>query len=142
MSQFKIFVDSDVVISSLISETGASSYLLNQTKDLKLTISNYSKDELRTVCSRLSIDKIKLSKLIKDRFELVKIATTIQKIKTEFKDYTVDPNDTHIVAGAKLAKARFLITYNLKDFKVDKIKKDLSIYVTTPANLLQYLRSI
>lgn len=142
MPQVKIFIDSDVVISSLVSETGASYYLLNQTRDLKLTLSNYSDKELRKVCTKLNIDKILVSQLIKNRFKLIKLEKTTQEIKTEFKDYTIDPNDTHIVAGAKLAQARFLITYNLKDFRVDKIKKDLGIHVTTPAKLLQYLRSI
>ena len=41
----KVFVDSDVIISSLISSTGAACILLNQ-KDLDLFISNVSLKEL------------------------------------------------------------------------------------------------
>lgn len=142
MPQIKIFADSDVVISSLISELGAAYYLINRVKNLKLIISNYSKEELNIVCTRLNINKLKLKKLIKGRFEVIKVEKNIKEIKHQFKDYTLDPNDAHIVAGAELSQADFLITYNLKHFKVDKIKKDLGIYILNPANLLQYLRSL
>ena len=142
MPQIKIFVDSDVVISSLLSQLGAAYYLINTAKNLELTISNYSEEELQIVRARLNINTSHLKQLTEERLAVIKVNESIQKIKTKFKEYTSDPNDTHIIAGAKYSKAKFLITYNLKHFKVDKIKKDLGIYVTTPANLLQYLRSI
>ena len=59
-----------------------------------------------------------------------------------FGQHSRDPNDAHIIAGAVKAKAQFLLTYNLKDYKIDKIKKDFGIIVTTPAKFLQYLRSL
>ncbi len=142
MPQIKIFFDSDVVISSLISELGAAHYLLNRAENLKLIISNYSEKELKIVCTRLDISQAKLNKLVKEKFEFIKIDKSIKEIQHQFKDYTIDPNDAHIVAGAEFSQAKFLITYNLKHFKVDKIKKDLKVNILTPANLLQYLRSL
>lgn len=54
----KIFVDSDVVISSLISEKGAAYFLLNEQKS-KFVISNISKIELERIVSRLGIGEDK-----------------------------------------------------------------------------------
>lgn len=126
----KMFVDSDVVISSLISDKGAAYQLLNlNDNNLIRIISNLSQKELKIVMSRLNIDK-PLPKL-----EII----NIKDIK-KYSAYSLDPNDAHIIAGADQSKSRFLITYNLRHYKIDKIKQDLDIIVTTPGTFLQYLR--
>lgn len=140
MSNLKVFVDSDVIISSLISSKGAAFHLLNQTKE-NFYISNSSVDELEIVVKRLNIDTKKLDKLLSSALKKVNIGEDLSQIKKQFALYVRDPNDCHIISGTKAAKAKFLITYNIRDFKVDKIKKDLNIIVTTPARFLQYLRS-
>ena len=68
----------------------------------------------------------------------MKLDDPLTKIKSEFKEYVLDINDAHIVVSARKASAQFLISYNTKHFKADKF----NIILTTPANLLQYLRSI
>jgi len=138
----KVFVDSDVVISSLISSTGAAFLLLNQTTDLELFISNTSKDELEKVVDRLDLSSVLLKQLTQTRFTIINLEKTLEEIKKDFEDYVLDIDDAHIVAGAKKAEVNFLISYNTKHFKVDKIKDDFNIILTTPSNLLQYLRSI
>lgn len=141
MSSLKVFVDSDVIISSLISSKGTAFHLLNQTKE-NFFVSNYSVNELEIVAKRLNIDIKKLSQLLSAKVKKVNIRQDLSQIKKHFAPYTKDPNDCHIISGAKGAKAKFLITYNISDFKVDRIKKDLDIIVTTPAKFLQYLRSL
>lgn len=141
MSARKVFVDSDVIISSLISEKGAAYLLLNKQK-LKFFISNISKRELEKVAGRLDIEQNYLHDLIKKRLKVISLKEEISKIKKEFKNYTTDVDDTHIVAGAASAKAKFLLTYNLRHFQRQKIKADLGIMVLTPAQYLQYLRSL
>lgn len=138
----KIFVDSDVIISSLISSSGASYFLLNQTSNLKFYISNISHKELVEVVDRLKIAQDKLKNLLKKRFKKINLKDDLAEIKLSYSEYITDPDDTHIVAGAKEAKVNFLISYNTKHFKVDKIKQDFNIVVMTPAIFLQYLRSI
>ena len=138
----KIFVDSDVVLSSLMSSTGAAYLLLNMTDDLDLFISNISFKELEEVADRLNLKQEKLKSLIDKRFSIVKLKDSGEKIKEQFADYILDQDDAHIVAGAKEAKTQFLVTYNTRHFKTDKLKKDFDIILTTPANLLQYLRSV
>ena len=90
---------------------------------------------------RMGIDQRKFESLIDDRFEIIKVAQTLNKLKLDYADYVTDINDTHIIAGARLAKVKFLISYNLKHFKTELIKNSLDILVLTPALLLQYLKS-
>lgn len=137
----KVFVDSDVIISSLISSTGASYFLLNQTSNLEFYISNISEKELTEVADRLEINQDKLQNLLKKRFKEVQIEDLV-KIKLNYSEYTIDLDDIHIVAGAKESKVNFLISYNTRHFKIDRIRQDFNIVVMTPATFLQYLRSI
>lgn len=138
-----LFVDSDVIISSLLSPSGASYLLLHTDKlEIKLFISNISYLELEIVTERLHIEKQKLKLLIKERFTVVELRNSAQQLKETYGKYTNDPNDAHIVAGAEKTRADFLISYNIKHFKMERIKRDLDSIVTTPGNFLQYLRSI
>ncbi|MDO8638092.1 MAG: PIN domain-containing protein [Candidatus Daviesbacteria bacterium] len=138
----KVFLDSDVVISSLISQKGAAYFLIQEKINLKLIISNISQEELSRVAIKLSIGQDKTSKLIKEKLKVIQIRKKSEHLKKIFGDYVTDLNDAHIIAGAEKAKVRFLISYNIKHFQIDKIKQDFNIIVTTPANFLQYLRSL
>ena len=137
----KVFIDSDVVISSLLSEKGAAYFLLNEAKS-KFFISNISKTELEKVVGRLYIEQIQLKKLIKKALKIIKLKKEISVIKKNYKIYTTDVNDSHIVAGAISSKANYLLTYNSRHFNRQKIKDDFGIIVLTPAQYLQYLRSM
>lgn len=141
MRKIKVFVDSDVVISSLISEKGAAYLLINE-QNSNFFISNISKEELEKVADRLKLNQDKLQNLIKEKLKTVKLNQNIENIKKEFKDHTSDPNDAHIIAGAVKAKVKFLLTYNLKHYKRQEIHKKFDIIVFTPAQYLQYLRSL
>ncbi|MDO8573184.1 MAG: PIN domain-containing protein [Candidatus Daviesbacteria bacterium] len=138
----KVFVDSDVIVSSLISSLGAAYFLLNQARGLEFFISNISQKELIGVADRLKIDQAKLEKLFQKRFKKVFIKEKLEEIELNYSEYTIDPDDAHIIAGASKSKASFLISYNIRHFKTDKIKKDFNIAVMTPASFLQYLRSV
>lgn len=136
----RVFIDTDVVISSLLSSSGASYFLLNQSQ-IKPVISSISKKELRIVVKRMDIEEEQLKMLIKNRIEVCKVTKELKEVKQEYKKYVTDINDAHIVAGAHIAKAKYLISYNLKHFKTDTIKDELHILLLTPALFLQYLRS-
>lgn len=137
-----LFTDSDVVISSLLSAKGAAYLLINHTYDINLFVSNLSRNELEIVAAHLGIALDDLRVLLEKKFNLINLKQSMEEAKREFKDYVTDKNDAHIVLGANEAKARFLITYNIKHFKVEKIKTDFNILVMTPGQFLQYLRSL
>ncbi len=138
----KVFVDTDVVISSIISSTGAAFHLLNQTHNLKLFLSNISVIEAEKVAERLGLSNEKLKNLSKQRFSIIKLEENLEEIRNLFTGYVLDIDDAHIIAGAKKAESQFLISYNTKHFKADQIKTDFNIILSTPANFLQYLRSL
>jgi len=135
----KIFVDSDVVISSLLSSTGAASFLIHQTENIKLFVSNLSQKEMEIVTDRLHIQTDKLQSLLERKFTIIDLRN---KARENYFHYVLDKNDVHIVFGAKETQVRFLITYNIKDFNSEKIKQDLNILIMTPGQFLQYLRSL
>ena len=137
----KIFLDSDVVISSLISSLGAASFLIRQT-DMQIFVSDISCLELWKVVEKMELSTHKLENLIKENLKIVRLGSNLERTKKKFADYVLDENDAHVIAGAVKAKAKFLISYNLRHFKVDKIKTDFDILILTPARFLQYLRSL
>lgn len=137
---YKIFIDSDVVISSLISNLGASYQLINN-KNVVCFISNVSYEEQLLVAKKLSLNIKKLKKLVKEKLNTVEIIQDIKKIRSQYKDFVRDINDAHIVMGSVESKTKFLITYNVKDFEANKIKKKFNIQIMTPGSFLQHLRS-
>lgn len=140
MSVVCVFVDSDVVISSLLSQKGAA-YLLLTASTIKRFISNISQLELERVAKRLTIDGQRLIQMLDSRVSIITLATELEAVKEAYHSYVTDLNDAHIVAGAVQAKTKFLITYNMRDFKADKIKQDFGIIVLQPGSFLQYVRS-
>lgn len=139
-NHLRVFVDSDVVISSVNSETGAAYFLVREAS-IKRFVSNISREEIESVVERKRISRSRLGRILR-RLTIIKQKLSDEEISERYQDYTTDPGDTHIVAGAVSAKVKFLITYNLKHYKVDQIKTDFKILTLTPAELLQYLRSL
>lgn len=88
----------------------------------------------------MKIEEKKVESLVQKRFEILARLNSQRKIKQEYWRYVTDINDAHIIAGAHAAKADFLISYNLKHYKLDKIRSELGIVILTPAMFLQYLR--
>lgn len=137
----KVFVDSDVILSSLLSSKGAANFLLNEV-DLKFVMSTISLLEIERGIAKLNLDKNQLRQLVKNRLKLIELKDSLKEIGKSFRDYVFDEDDAHIVAGAESAKARFLISYNIKDYKLDKIKNNLNIIIMMPGKFLQHLRSL
>ena len=133
-----IFVDSDVIISSVISNKGAAYLLLHQS-NIERFISNYSRKELKLVIKRLNLSQSEFRARL-NQCKIIKLDKTLEAIKKRYTGYIKDQNDAHIVAGAVKSKARFLLTYNIKHFVIDKIKNDFDVLCLTPAQFLQYLR--
>ena len=136
----RIFIDTDVVISSLLSKKGAANYLLHESKPRKF-ISNISLVEIQKVAKRLNIDRVEVDNLVESKLQVVEIKSELAFIKSKYGEFVADVDDTHIVAGANSSKSRYLISYNLRHFKIDKIKDQYGIILLTPALFLQYLRS-
>lgn len=135
-----VFIDTDVIIASLLSPKGVSHYLLDQ--NIQAHISSISLLEIKKVMKRLKIDPNILKTLIQSRLKTVDMNQSLTEIQQKYATYVSDRDDAHILAGAAGAKAQFLITYNIKHFHREKIKDQFKLLIMTPALFLQYLRSL
>lgn len=136
MAKIRVFLDTDVIISSLLSEKGASFEVLKNRK-INKTASLQIQKELKEVSVRLGIKK-KLPKGI----EIVKLGIIKRTLLETYNNFVYDPEDTHVVSGADISKSKFLLTHNIRHYKIGKIRISLGIIVMTPGNFLQYLRSL
>lgn len=140
MGKIQVFLDTDVIISALLSQTGASVIVIKNPKIIKI-VSKTVQKEVNEVAKRLNIDNQKIEGIIKN-IRVNSLNLTKNEILAEYKKFVSDKKDSHVVAGAKRLKLRFLLTHNLKHYQVDKIKAQLGIIVLKPGNFLQYLRSL
>jgi len=97
---------------------------------------------MRIVVPRMRLGINKLEELLEERLIIIKLKQKAVEFRKTYGNYVTDVNDAHIVAGAVIAKAKFLITYNVRHYKTEKIRSKLEIVILTPAKYLQYLRSL
>jgi len=140
MEKVQVFLDTDVVISALFSEKGASYQIIKNSLIIKI-ISFTVRKEIKEVSKRLEIKSQKVKKILKD-ISCQSLKTTKKEILKNYKKFVFDESDSHVVAGIDKTKIKFLLTHNLRHYKTDKIKAELDILVFKPGNFLQYLRSI
>ncbi len=140
MAKIQAFLDTDIIIASLLSEKGAS-YGIIKNPTIDKIVSEFIEKETEEVCKRLNID-IKNSENVFKDMKILSIGSTKPSILKNYKDFVFDENDTHVIAGAHKSKSKFLLTHNIKHFKIDRIKAKLGIITLKPGNFLQYLRSI
>lgn len=140
MGKIQVFLDTDVIISGLLSKTGASFAVIKH-RAVKKVISKTVKEELATVAKKLKIEDYQGKGLV-ENINLVTLGLTKSELIKNYQQFVLDQRDAHVVVGAKVSKSRFLLTHNLRHYRVDKIKADLGIMVLKPGNFLQYLRSL
>ena len=140
MGKVSVFLDTDVIISSLLSRTGASYNVINNPKIEKEITSSIEK-EVKEVSKRLNISEQYTNKTLK-KVRVMTIGMTKNDLMKNYKDYVIDEEDIHVVAGAHKSKSKFLLSHNSRHYKINKIEIDLGILVIKPGNFLQYLRSI
>ncbi len=139
MAEIQVFLDTDIIISALLSSKGASYILINATK-VKKIISNTIIEEVIEVASRENISKVKTN-IILAKVKMSSLYLSKEKLLKKYSKYVFDEEDSHVVAGAHISKSEFLLTHNMRHYGVAKIRNDLGIKVMKPGEFLQYLRS-
>src|SRR3989338_8341533 len=105
-NNISVFLDSDVVISSILSRTGAANMLVNEPSLLKV-VSNYSLTELNIVAERLHIPRERLNS-VTESFTVTTLGSDSERLEKEFRKFVTDAGDAHVIAGAKKSGVRFL----------------------------------
>lgn len=137
MRFFPFTLDTDVLVSASMSSKGAAALIISRLGDKEL-IAYTSRQQVREynkVVARLEIPKLP---------EFPKKFQQIKLIKYDFDRsayWAFDSNDAHIVALATASGSKFLVTYNLKDYRVEELKRDHGLICFSPGQFLQYLRS-
>lgn len=140
MAKIRVFLDTDVIISSLLSKTGASANLISNPKIEKI-ITNTVEQEIIEVSQRLNIDNQNTNSTLK-KIKIISLGISKKVLLKNYAEYVIDEKDTHVVAGARKSKSKFLLSHNSRHYKVNKIENAIGVLVIKPGNFLQYLRSI
>ncbi len=139
----KIVLDSDVIIAGLISDKGASNFILEDLlgkSNLSIYTSSQQIKEINKVLKRKELRWKEQKKLWK-KFQKETGKKKIGDLKSLYP-YVLDKNDAHILAVAVISKASFLLTYNLKDYFTERIKEDFEIFVVNPGYFIQFYREL
>ena len=134
-----VFFDSDVMIVGSASTSGASFALLQMAEFgfIKEYISIQVLDECRrNLAKKLPGAIIPFEKIVK-RCVTVKSSLPDENSLSIASNHT-DKKDVPILASALEAKARFLVTFNVKDYWPDN---SIRFEVLTPGELLSRIRS-
>lgn len=140
MEKISVFLDTNVIIASLLSDSGASCKIIKNSSISKI-ISKTITAEIIQNSKRLNINSQDIN-LITEKITTVSLKLNKNTLFKKYGKYVSDIEDSHVAAGAHKSKTRFLLTHNIKDFVVEKIFSDFGIIVLKPGNFLQYLRSL
>lgn len=137
--QFKVFLDTSVLLSGLNSPSGASGFIISLFKLKRITI----------IISPEVI--IEAERVIKNKFPLLKISSldflasgplltkpvSKKELKSAYK--IINSEDAPILAGAIKAKVNFLITLDKRFQKLAKNKTKLEIL--SPGEFLEIIKA-
>lgn len=140
MAKNLVFLDADVLVSSLFSEKGASWEILKSKEIKKITSLTVQKEVIQVAQEKLKIGSREVKTKLKN-CPVKSLGIKKEELVEKYQSYVFHQEDSHVVAGAHLLKANFLLTYNSKHFCADKIKNELGLIVLKPGFFLQYLRS-
>ncbi|MBI2008331.1 PIN domain-containing protein [Candidatus Amesbacteria bacterium] len=135
----RLFVDSNVIVSCVRSQTGAS-YIVLHELSFRCHTSNECQKEIQEISTKQLLNPALVKRTI-SKLTVVNLKLSDAEILRRFGKYVTDLDDAHVIAGAKQVRAKFLLTHNLKHFQIDKIKKNLNIEVITPGRFVQSLRN-
>lgn len=138
--KIKIFLDSSVIISALISAEGASRQVLTLCEAViaKGIISNKVIEEINRVIEvKLPEIQADFDELMgRSKFEIIKKIPPDLLRKAE--GWISDLNDAPILAAAKLADADVLLTLDIRHFIRDPgVSKKSGLKIMTPGEFLQ-----
>ncbi len=140
----KIVIDTNVFLSSLFSQNGASHKLVlwiveqykNNYKKYNV-ISNTLVTEYEDVLTRdKNIEKFKNFSIseVKEFIDGICLISNHQRINFLWRPFLKDSNDDMVLEVAFNSKADYIVTHNIKDFK--GVEDNFNIEVITPKEFL------
>ena len=139
MSQLKAVIDTNVIFTGLLSKKGVSYKLLQSIPDekFKIVLSVPLLLEYESVLYK-NREKLNLSKSdIDDFLDYICLISEHTMIYFLWRPVLKDPYDDHILELAVSASAKYIITFNINDFKESK---KFGIHAITPDIFLAKIR--
>lgn len=139
-----IILDSSVIVSALLSSTGASAEIINLAEKNQLTaiLPQYIEEEVEDVLERKfpfavsSFRELVGNKILHPRNNPSQ--TWVSKAREIIKD----PKDAPVLAFAMEEKVDYLVTLDRKDFIADpKVAAKSKLQIVTPGVLIKMLKS-
>ena len=117
----RVVVDTNVLVSALISQGKPRNLLLNLIENHTIIFSNQMLAELADVLSRKKFREIQSSQINRFLTGLVKTSKVV-KVTSKFKVVTEDPNDDIVLNTAYDAKADYIVTGDKHLLTIKKFK--------------------
>jgi len=138
----KVFIDTSVIFSSLLSNSGASAKIFKSARSLDIFISQYVIDEVHDVLKQKAphlLDSFEQMLRVKD-FAITPAPR--KRLVLKARKIISDPKDAPILAAAISAKVDYLVTLDKKDFINDaKVAERSGLTIVTPGQFVKLLKS-
>lgn len=143
VKSWRVFLDSSVLISGVISQTGASSAILDlgEAGEILIILSKGVLVETDRVFEKKFPGLIgDFREFIKNLSPIVAEDPTSQEIREA--ESVIDKDDASILAAAKKENIHYLVSLDIKHFHNNKVPEYLKSPILTPAQFLMEFRSI
>jgi len=143
VKSWRVFLDSSVLISGVISQTGAASAILDlgEAGEIVIILSKGVLVETDRVFERKFPNLAgEFRKFIKNLSPSVADDPTSQEIRDA--ESVIDKDDVPILAAAKKENIHYLVSLDIKHFHTSKARQYLKSPVVTPAQFLTEFRKI
>lgn len=143
IKSWRVFLDSSVLVSGILSSTGASSAILDlgEAGEIVIVISKGVLVETDRVFEKKFPDLAgDFREFIKNLSPLVTDDPPLEEILEA--ESSIDRDDAPILAAAKKEDIHFLVSLDTKHFHTSKVRQYLKIPVVTPAQFLMEFRKI
>ncbi|MBF0479912.1 MAG: putative toxin-antitoxin system toxin component, PIN family [Candidatus Omnitrophica bacterium] len=141
-NQWRVFLDTNIIISGLASSTGASAAILDlgEAEEIRILISQHVLIEADRVFSKKFphlIDQFRM--FIKNLAPILIDDPKPSAVREASK--IIDIDDAPILAAVKSQKVDYLVTLNTKHFKTNQVRNYLSTPIVTPGEFLTAFRT-
>jgi putative PIN family toxin of toxin-antitoxin system len=139
--RWRVFLDTNVLISGVLSQTGASAAILDlgEAEDLLIVVSEQVLVEAdRTFLAKFPPLIARYRNFIKNLAPLLADDPSPAMVRTAA--HVIDPADAPILAAAKQARVDYLVTLNTRHFLIPKVRTFYPGPIVTPGEFLVAFR--
>ncbi len=139
--RWRVFLDTNVLIAGLASQTGASAAILDlgEAEEIRVVISRQVLVEAdRVFSAKFPALLQRYRRFIKSLAPLLADDPSPQAVRAAAK--VIEPDDAPILAAAQQERVDYLVTLNTRHFMIPRVRAFLPAPIVTPAEFLSAFR--